>query len=987
MNWNKLKSRLLASSVFAGAALGLLAVPAVAQETDEEAVQETVTVTGTRIQQPGIVSSSPIATLGMEEFELNQTVEVEQLFRDLPIALPGDNPGVNNGTGGATTLNLRALGSQRTLILVDGKRMVPYDIGGSVDVSAIPVLMLERIDVVTGGASAVYGSDAMAGAVNFVTRDGFAGFEADAKYTQTGEGDGEVYNISTLMGANFDGDRGNVTLGLTHTDRKGLLLGQREFGEFGISTANGPAPGGAPASPDANCDAPNATAFETGVGSTTTMPTTLDLPGGSLQFRNDGTVGERCSRFNFSPFNYFQTPQQRFVAMATGRYEINESAEVYTRANFAAINVRQQVAPSGVFGNVFEVPLMNPFLSDVARQAIIDNVNGSLDPEGGFGLAEAGVNDLNENGVFDMADSITTPVRRRTLELGTRSTNYDSNNFQFVFGLRGNLVADWDYDVSYSHAEAERTNVSAGYTNVSNIALALNTVSADTCTTPGGQTTNGCVPIDLFSTGFGSITPEAAAFNSATALDLRQYTQDIVTATTTGSLPFTLPTAETPIAAAFGLEYRQETGKTEPDECLKEAPSSCLGGAGGNQLPVGSSFDVYEAFAEGFIPLAQGVTGAEDLQLEVGFRFADYSSVGQNETWKAGVNWEVVPGFRARIMQQQAVRAPNIAELGSPVTLGLSDASFDPCSNGNPDPISAELADLCVATGVLPARVGLVNDIVSNQISIFSGTDQDNLPDAETADTLTAGFVWQTPSFGSMTGGVVTFDYFDIEITDVIGEFSAQEILDNCYINGDLGECGKINRIGGSLSTVGAGIDLFTTNLDFVRTEGLDFNVDTDWDIGEFGELGVSFTSTYLLTQESQSSSTVAVIDCLGKFGNDCQPTPELRFNTRGTWREGPFTASLQWRYLGEVEIQESQKAGTFDDFETIDAINYFDLSGQYAINDTLTLSANIRNLLDEEPPLVGNGAGATARNSGNTFPGTYDTLGRTFTVGVRAAF
>lgn len=986
MKHKSIKSRLLASSLMVfGVAVSTPTT--FAQDSEDEARQETVTVTGTRIQQPGIVSSSPIASLGMEDFELNQTVEVEQLFRDLPIALPGDNPGVNNGTAGATTLNLRGLGDQRTLVLVDGKRMVPFDVGGAVDVSAIPVLMLDRIDVVTGGASAVYGSDAMAGAVNFVTRSDFAGFEVDAKYTESAQGDGEVYNISTIFGSNFDEDRGNVTLALSHTDRKGVLLGQREFGEFGISTRNGPAAGGVPAAPDPNCAGPNTTASETGVGSTTSIPTALDLPGGTLQFLNDGTTSARCSRFNFSPFNYFQTPQQRFVGMATGRYEINENIEAYTRANFTAINVRQQVAPSGVFGNVFEIPLLNPFLSDQARQDIIDNVNGALDPAGGFGLAEAGVNDLNGNGIFDLADSIDVPVRRRTLELGTRSTNYDTNNFQFVTGLRGDLVAGWEYDVSYSYAEAERTNVSAGYTNVSNIALALNTVSADTCTTPGGDTTDGCVPIDLFSTGFGSITPEAAAFNSATALDKREYTQSIFQATTFGDLPFTLPAANSPIAAAVGFEYREEEGSTEPDECLKEPPSSCLGGAGGNQLPVGAGFDVYELFAESFVPIAQGRQGFEDLQLELGFRWSDYSTFGSNETWKAGINWEITPGFRARIMQQQAVRAPNISEIGSPVTLGLEDASFDPCSNGNPDPISAELAALCVSTGVLPARVGLVNDIVSNQVSVFEGTDQANLPEPETADTLTAGVVWQAPSYGPMTNAVVTLDYFDIEIKDVIDEFSPQEILDNCYILGDPTECAKINRVGGTLSTVGAGIDLFTTNLDFERTEGIDFNVATDWDLGEQGSLDVNFVMTYLLTQESQSSATAPLIDCLGKFGNDCQPTPELRFNTRGTWRRGPATASLQWRYIGEVDIQDSQRAGTFDGFEQIDAINYFDLSGSYAINDTVTVSANIRNLLDEEPPLVGNGAGSTARNSGNTFPGTYDTIGRTYTVGLRATF
>ncbi len=1021
MTGKTIKSRLLASSVIAGAMVGLCAIPAMAQETDAETSdsatsdddlrQSTVIITGTRIQAPGIVSSSPITTVGQEEFALTGVVEVERLFRDLPIALPGDNQNVNNGTAGATTVDLRGLDANRTLVLVDGKRMVPFDVGGEVDVSAIPVTMLERIDVVTGGASAVYGSDAMAGAVNFILRDDFEGVEVNSKYRFSEQGDGElwgdseVYSISALIGSNLDDGRGNVALAVDYTDRKGVLLGDRDYSEFGVSTANGPNEGGAPASPDANCDAPNATLASTGVGSTTAMPTALDLPGGTIQFLNDGTTGPRCSRFNFSPFNYLQTPQERFVGMATGRYEINNNFEAYARANFSAINVRQQVAPSGVFGNQFEIPLMNPFLSDTARQDIIDNVNGSLDPAGGFGLAEAGVNDLNSNGIFDLADSITVPVRRRTLELGTRSTNYDSNNFQIVTGLRGDLYGEWDYDVYYSHAQADRTDINAGYTNVSAFADALNTVSATQCETPAGDVTSGCVPIDLFSTGFGSITPAMAAANSATAILKSEYRQNVFSAVAFGPVDaLQLPFAADPLTLSVGTEYREEVGSTTPDECLKEPPTSCLGGAGGTQAPIIAEFDVTEFFAEAFLPIAQDMEFAKDLQLEAGFRTADYSTFGNNETWKIGLNWEIVDGLRFRVMQQQAVRAPNVEEIGSPVVTGLEDAAFDPCSNGNPlfldangdpDPtlIASTLASdptleaNCIATGVLPARIGLVNDIVSGQINTFEGTDPNNLPEPETADTFTIGMTWQAPTFGNMTNALVTLDYYDIEIEDEIGEFSPQEVLDNCYVRNFAEDCAKIFRIGGTTSTSGAGVQVLTTNLDFRRAEGLDFNVDTDWDLAEYGELSVGLFATLQLTNESQATEFTGITDCLGKFGNDCQPTPELRFNQRTTWRKGPYTASLLWRYFGEVEVQENQRAATFDGFEEIEAQHRFDLSGAWDINENVTLSANIRNIFDEDPPIVGNQAGATDKNFGNTFPSAYETLGRLWTVGVKAAF
>ena len=339
-----------------------------------------------------------------------------------------------------------------------------------------------------------------------------------------------------------------------------------------------------------------------------------------------------------------------------------------------------------------------------------------------------------------------------------------------------------------------------------------------------------------------------AAANSATAILKSEYRQNVFSAVAFGPVDgLKLPTAAEPVTLSVGTEYREEVGSTTPDECLKEPPTSCLGGAGGTQAPIVSEFDVTECFVEGFVPIAQDVGFARDLQLEAGFRAADYSTYGENETWKIGLNWEIVDGLRFRVMQQQAVRAPNIEELGSPVVTGLEDAAFDPCSNGNPDflvdgepdatKIASALAadtvlrDNCVATGVLPARIGLVNDIVSGQINTFEGTDPDDLPEPETADTFTIGMTWQAPTFGNMTNALITLDYYDIEIEDEIGEFNPQEVLDNCYVRNFAVDCAKINRIGGTTSTSGAGVEVLTTNLEFRRAEGVDFNLTTEWDL------------------------------------------------------------------------------------------------------------------------------------------------------------
>mgnify|MGYP001796718940 CR=1 FL=1 len=220
-----------------------------------------------------------------------------------------------------------------------------------------------------------------------------------------------------------------------------------------------------------------------------------------------------------------------------------------------------------------------------------------------------------------------------------------------------------------------------------------------------------------------------------------------------------------------------------------------------------------------------------------------------------------------------------------------------------------------------------------------------------------------------------------------MGEFTAQEVLNNCYDQGDAAECAKINRIGSSLGTTGAGVDLFTTNLDYLRASGFDVSLQTDWDLEQYGELSVSLLATLQTKNESQSSKATPVTDCLGEFGNDCQPTPELRFNQRTTWKQGPYTASLLWRYFGEVEVQDTQRDATFDGFETISEQHRFDLSGTYDVTEVVKLTVNIRNIFDEDPPIVVNQAGATARNFGNTFPSAYETLCRLWTIGASATF
>ena len=965
-------------------AAGAYGTAAVAQEAE----LEQIVVTGTRITLPGVESSSPITSVGAAEIQLLQQPEVEKIVRILPVSAPSDGQNVNNGTAGAATINLRGLGSQRNLILMDGKRLTPYNINGIVDTSIIPTALIERLDIITGGASAVYGSDAIAGALNFVMKQDFEGVEINADYGFTEEGDGDTKSISLTLGSNVADGRGNVVLGVNWSDRAGVQLGARPLGQLGIVTATGAGyqnylDGKGPIPAPAGCGGPNSVASG---GSTTTLPTRVAIAGGPGlgQFREDGTLGSNCSVFNFNPYNYYQTPQERFGGIAMGSFEINDHAEAYARFLYSNTEVRQQVAPSGIFGTAYFTPLANPFIGDQARTRMITIANtgrvaGTVTKTGDF----PNWRDVNNNNVVDADDYLNISYRRRTVEFGERSTTYNNDAFQMMAGVRGDIVADWNYDVSYQYGSSSRTNISAGYTNVTNVGYALDTTDGVTCANGDPS----CVPINMFG-GFGAITGPMAAYSSAVAMEKQDYEQMIMSASVSGPIG-TLPWVNDPIGLSIGAEYRDESGVTVPDECWKLAPSSCLGGAGGNILPIRGGFHVWEVFGEAIIPLISDVPFIQSFDLEVGYRYSDYTPTGNDSTYKYGFNWRPFESVLVRAMYQRAARAPNVGELAAPQTTGLDNAQFDPCSEGNPDVITPELRALCISTGMTAAQVGTVEDIVSGQINGFFGTDLDSLPEPEQADTYTVGVVW-TPDFGGETfkNWIFSVDYYDIKIEDVIGEFTSQEVLDGCYVGGQADQCSKIVRVGGTLTLPGSGVELYTTNLEYLQAEGVEFAFSFGVDLGGFGELNFSGNYNQYLTQESQSSKLTPVLDCLGYYGVSCAaPLPEQRWIQRTTWTMGIFDVSYLWRHTGETEVEEVQIPVTYKKFQKIDSFDYLDLYASVNLFDNTRLSLGIQNVTEEDPPVVGNEAGSTTFNSGNTFPSHYDTLGRVYTVGINVKF
>jgi outer membrane receptor protein involved in Fe transport len=478
-----------------------------------------------------------------------------------------------------------------------------------------------------------------------------------------------------------------------------------------------------------------------------------------------------------------------------------------------------------------------------------------------------------------------------------------------------------------------------------------------------------------------------AAYSGASAIQEQTYDQLIGQEIVNGSFEnVQLPSASSPLAFSFGIEHRDEGATLTPDECLKLAPTSCLGGAGGYLLPIDGGFRVNEAFMEALVPLVEGKTGVQGLDLEFGYRYSDYTPSGSDDTWKFGINYRPVDSLLFRAMQQRAARAPNVDELVSPVVIALDNATLDPCSVGNAGNFTPQLTALCVSTGMSPAQVGVVEDIVAGQVNIFDGTDLANLPTIEQADTTTVGFVW-TPELGALLNPVFSLDYYNIDIDNPIDDFAAQEVLDACYTLAIAAECAKVKRVGGTLTLGGAGVELLTRNKVYMQAEGIELGFSFGFNVGQ-GDLQFSGTANKYLTHEFHSLKELPVVDCNGYYGTSCENArPEFRMIQRTTWNMDKLSLSMQLRHIGEVSAEPPEAANVYEPFRTLDAETYVDLYASYTFADKYLVSFGAMNVTDIDPPVVGNEAASTSFNSGNTFPSTYDVLGPVYTLQLSMQF
>lgn len=805
------------------------------------------------------------------ELTLRNVNTVEQILRELPGAVPGIGSAVNNSQTGYSTANLRNLGSQRNLILIDGDRIVPAAEGGTVDLNNIPVALVQRVDVLTGGASTSYGADAVAGVVNFITKKNFAGMEASASEQISERGDANYLRTDLTVGANFDDGRGNAVLSLGYQEADPLYQGQRDISVYTIGSASGVASGASPVA----------------------VPTGVDFGTGQLQANPSSTLLVPVySPFNFAPYNIFQTPFKRYNIYAQANYEVNDNLEVYTRGLFSKNTVSQIIAPSGVFGEELTIPGNNAYLSSTLRDQLC-TLNG-------IALGAS----CNSNPAI-----LLPAVYRRTTEIGPRISVWTTQVFDYKAGLRLKFSDNVKLDVSAGYGESDLNQTQSGYVLKSRVQQALNASSTTTC----DVTTNGCVPLNLFGQA-GSISSGQANFlNGQSTIDI-QTALSQAKGVLNGDFGATSPFASEPIAFAAGAEYRKYTYRRIPD-AYALSPGE-LGGAGGAILPFSGSYDVREAFGELIAPLVADKPFFHSLTLEAGIRYSSYKVQAANNptfaatTYKGGVSFEPVEEIKFRGNYQRAVRAPNIDELFSPVVTKLDNQSDDPCAGAAPLS-NANLALACRNQGAPDASIGSIQNPAAGQVNVTGGGSPSILP--EKADTYTLGVIIQPR--GIVPGLSVAVDYFNIVVRDAITAATPGDILASCFganpaaitaTQAASAACTGIRRspvngrLSGPASTV-FGLPQPLTNRGRLATDGIDLNANYRREFGEVG-LNLSFQGTWTAHRKFQAASTSYNRECVGYYSVNCQSIqPEYQWNQRTSLSFGPGTLSLLWRHIGAV--------------------------------------------------------------------------------------
>jgi iron complex outermembrane receptor protein len=984
---------------------------------NETALQEVV-VTGSRLaQSPNDVSISPVTSVTALDIQQTGFVRAEDILNNLPQVIAEQSSGTSISSNGTATVSLRGLGSQRTLVLVNGTRLMPGagigpTVASSPDINQIPADLIERVDVLTGGASAVYGADAVAGVVNFVLNTHFEGVRVDANYgwgmhsnnNQALLGDltaahqplpdstvnaGFNKDVSFLAGANFADGKGNVTVYGTYLRSSPAVGYQYDFAGCTLNT-----PGKLPGPGGLKCGGSSSSA--TGrfllLGKTansdfaTLADQTVDAKTGA--FRNYTSADS----YNYGALSYLQRAAERYTAGAFLNYDVNDHVNVYSEFMFARNTSSGAYGPSGLFA--FGTPSIscdpvgaagyNPLLTAGERSTLCSpgNVAANQATFGGTG------------------NNITLYLARRSVESGPRIDNYSSNSIHEVFGVKGKINDAFSYDVYGQVGITQMEDVEQGFLGQLQINNALQAVvnpktGLPTCQSVLTGTDPNCVPWNIYVPG--GVTAAQLKYlqvPSSYGITAKEYITDASVTADFGKYGLQIPTADAGLSVNVGAEYRQENYDFNPDYIFQNGYAS---GGNGAQNPIHGGFHVSEGFFEARLPIMNDKPGAYVLSTDFGYRYSSYTSGFSTNTFKVGLEWAPIKDARLRAGFNRAVRAPSVGDLFSPAVIGAggtADPCWGPAVGGT---VNGHTLQFCENTGVTPAEFGHILANPAAQINTSLGGNPDLKP--EIADTYTYGVVFQPTFVPSL---VTSVDYYRIVIKNTITSLTSNTVVNNCGITGSAALCGLIHRGPGTGSLWFNNTNFVNTqevNIGHVSTQGLDLASHYSLDIGPAGKLGFALSGTRVLNFLTQPLPTGGAYDCVGYFGTTCgSPTPAWRHVVNTTWAApwAGLDVTARWRYIGPVTSdrvsQDPQLSQTyFAPLAHIGGYTYFDLSASIPVASTgISFRFGVNNIADKAPPIVANGNYSdcpTLTCNDNTWVGTYDTLGRYLYAHVSAKF
>ncbi|NMR24657.1 TonB-dependent receptor [Pseudoalteromonas sp. NEC-BIFX-2020_015] len=959
----------LSGSLLAGLPLNLAAA-----EDDVKSV-ERIQVTGSRIRSAEAMSSAPIQVVDSAAIDSSGSLNIQDLLLENPAfgspAISRTNSNFNTSSAGVATVDLRNLGSERTLVLVNGRRYVSGVPGSSaVDLNSIPSQFIERVEIMTGGASSVYGSDAVAGVVNFVLKDDFEGIEFEGQFGESKEGDDQSRQFSFTSGLSSNDGRGNAMFHLGYSDQGAVFSRDRERSSVDqiaqIAFENretGQASDIFEAVRPFFSSFPPQGRFDAGDSRFTYDPSN-NLQNGFSTNGND-TIGP--DGFNRNGVRTIAIPTERYLFASNGSYELSDKHSFFFEGTYASSTTNSELEPfpfasDDIYANG-RVPIEFLVQDEVLRNAYVpdDIYNAATDTDG--------------DGFKDIF------FAKRLSDIGNRGAKAERDTFRLAIGFEGEINDSWFYDTYYVYGKTKESQVSSGLVNVQSFRRGLEAVN-DRFDLDGDGITNeaicidatargfNCAPVNIF--GFNSLSQSAIDFVRAPSMLSTSVEQEIIGGNITGDL-YELPAGMVGIAAGF--EYREEFSRSEFD-ALQQAGLNA-----GNAIPATEgAFDVTEYYLEANIPLLETVT------MNAAIRLSDYSTVGNTESWNVGLDWAVIDGLRVRATRARSTRAPNINELFSPPSQTFPSGLTDPCvgvgGSGGGAAEAACRADAGVANNIAQNGVFTLNQ---SDLQGISGFNRGN-PELkeEVGNSVTVGVVF-TPE-DLISGLDITIDYFDIEIDDAIVATPRQFILSQCY-GGDESFCNFITRRSSAAGNNSAGslefIDSGVSNSGGLGTEGVDLTLTYATDIGP-GSFRTRLAYTYLIDGYSIPLPGADKDTFAGEVG-----ASEHKANWNLGYKINDFDFNWSMTYTGAADFDDQFLNG-FDNIPAgsvgVGSVTYHDIQASYHINDSLELYMGANNLFDKEPPRIISGVSGSSTGT-ETSAGTYDPIGQTYYIGFRSKF